>query len=64
MGTKSVPPGRWLLLFLERTVRQLQTPHQEGERNRCVEGRAAWMRREPYWAMDGPCTATLGAAME
>ncbi|MDH4584817.1 hypothetical protein E8F20_23420 [Pseudomonas sp. BN415] len=40
------------------------TPLQEAERNRCAGGRAAWMPREAFGAMDGPSRRAPGARME
>ncbi|MDH4557331.1 hypothetical protein E8F11_19490 [Pseudomonas sp. BN417] len=40
------------------------SPLQEAERNRCREGRAAWMPREACGARDGPSRRALGATME
>ncbi|MDH4556609.1 hypothetical protein E8F11_15760 [Pseudomonas sp. BN417] len=39
-------------------------PRQEAERNRCAGGRAAWMPREAFRAMDGPSRRAPGATME
>ncbi|QEU05197.1 hypothetical protein FOB65_18420 [Pseudomonas oryzihabitans] len=44
--------------FSIKTFRLANRPVQEGERQCRGVGRAAWMRREVQWAMDGPSGPT------